>query len=168
MDLNHIELTPDLTSQLYQRSLIAEERKVESKTKKRNEEKEWIYTGQNERNILLLFDHPDKKKLTKGQEDFLNKILNACHLKQNDIVLMNRSLNAGADYKNLPEFFKCRIVLLFGIEPVSFGLPMNFPQFQIQSFSNCTFLYAPAIDELGNDKVLKSKLWSCLKRIFNI
>jgi len=45
---------------------------------------------------------------------------------------------------------------------------MNFPHFQQQKFTGITFLFSPSLNELENDKLLKSKLWICLKQIFNI
>jgi len=62
----------------------------------------------------------------------------------------------------------CRIVFLFGLNPIDFGLPVGFPQFQVQTVAGCTFLYAPAIEESRTDKLLKSKLWVSLRSIFGI
>ena len=70
--------------------------------------------------------------------------------------------------RNLLTFFKSKIVLLFAVEPASFGLPMSFPHFQIQPFAGNSFLFSPSLKELENDKMLKSKLWVCLKRLFNL
>ncbi|MBK9568854.1 MAG: hypothetical protein IPO53_02260 [Chitinophagaceae bacterium] len=54
------------------------------------------------------------------------------------------------------------------MEPAAFGLPMHFPHYQIQAFAGNSFLYAPSLKELENDRVEKSKLWVCLKRLFNL
>jgi hypothetical protein len=64
--------------------------------------------------------------------------------------------------------FSSKIIFLFGIDPVSFGLPVNFPQFQLQPFASATFLFSPPLDELRKDELLKSKLWVCLRRLFAI
>jgi hypothetical protein len=58
--------------------------------------------------------------------------------------------------------------LLFDTSPAAISLPMSFPYYQLQSFAGSTFLYAPSLKELENDRVEKSKLWVCLKRLFNL
>jgi hypothetical protein len=85
-----------------------------------------------------------------------------------DVAVVNLNNQPKSSYKELVAFFKSRIVLLFAVEPASFGLPMSFPHFQIQPFAGNSFLFSPSLKELENDKVLKSKLWVCLKRLFNL
>jgi len=49
---------------------------------------------------------------------------------------------------------------------------MEFPVFKIQAYDQCTYLTAPSLEELvrpGDEgKLLKSKLWVCLKTLFEI
>jgi hypothetical protein len=49
---------------------------------------------------------------------------------------------------------------------------MDFPVFKIQAYDQCTYLPAPSLEELvrpGDEgKLLKSKLWVCLKTLFAI
>jgi hypothetical protein len=45
---------------------------------------------------------------------------------------------------------------------------MEFPYYQIQPFAKTSFLYSPALKDLANEKEEKRKLWSSLKRLFNI
>jgi hypothetical protein len=168
MDLNHIELNPDLVAELYSSHLIKQNETVALTTPKSSKKSDWTYIGNNEKNILMLVNYPNQKELNLQQVSFLNKILKACKITFPDIAVMNMSQNPGANYKILQEYFKSQIVLLFDIEPSSFGLPLSFPHFQIQTFANCTFLFSPAIEELEKDDVLKSKLWVCLRRIFSI
>jgi len=47
-------------------------------------------------------------------------------------------------------------------------MPLSFPEFQVQAFNNCIFLHTPVLEVLETDKVLKSKLWVCLKRMFGV
>jgi hypothetical protein len=164
MDLNHIDLTPSLVSALFPGSLI-ETQEHSAPSHKKNT---WNYTGNNQKNILLLLNYPGETELSKKQHAFLEKMMNACSISYDDLALMNLNQNPGANYKNLHEYFKSKIVLLFNIEPSSFGLPISFPQFQVQSFATSTFLFIPAIEELEKDNILESKLWVCLRRIFGI
>ncbi len=99
---------------------------------------------------------------------FLTGILSACKLNLADVAIVNSTNYPDADYKELTKFFASKIVLLFDIEPSAFGLPMSFPHYQIQAFANNSFLYAPSLKDLENDKIEKSKLWVSLKRLFNL
>src|SRR5574338_436234 len=103
MDLNHIELTPSLVSALYSDSLVESQENKASLAKKISEAKPFNYSGQNQKNILLLLNYPDKTELTKQQQSFLDKMMKACGVILTDIVLLNLSQNPGANYKNLQE-----------------------------------------------------------------
>ncbi|HVT84528.1 MAG TPA: hypothetical protein VHD35_04970 [Chitinophagaceae bacterium] len=168
MDLDHIELNPDLVANLYSSHLIQQNVTADSATPKSSKKSIWTYIGNNEKNILLLVNYPGQAELNKQQQSFLNNMLAACKISLSDVAVMNFGQNPSADHKNLQEYFKSQIIILFDIEPSSFGLPLSFPHFQVQSFANCTFLFTTSIEELEKDKVLKSKLWVCLRRIFGI
>ena len=99
---------------------------------------------------------------------FFTGILSACKLTVADVAIVNINNHPQASYKELTSFFTSKIVFLFDIEPAAFGLPMNFPHYQIQSFAGNSFLYSPSLKDLEDDKVQKSKLWICLKRLFNL
>jgi hypothetical protein len=128
----------------------------------------WKFLGNNQRNILVVVDHPDILHLPDEDLTFLTAMLTACKLGLGDITLTNydhyREISGPAIIKQ----FKSRTVLLFGIEPAGFGLPVNFPGFQVQGLANVDYLYAPALAGISGDKALKSKLWVCLKKIFAI
>lgn len=123
--------------------------------------------GNNQQQILLLVRYPDTVFLPDSALDFLTGVLTACKLSMADVALVNLH-PAALDYKILTQQFSSRICILFGISPAEIGLPMNFPHYQLQPFATNTFLYTPALDDMEQDKVEKSKLWVCLKRLFNI
>ena len=181
MDLNHIELPAFVIADLYRSSLVdpgqkltdetgsgdvsTDEKKLQEDTGKK---KEWLSLGNNRKNILLIFDHKDVLHLPDSELQFLTGILTACKLGLDDVALLNLNNHSGVDYKQLSAHFKCRIILLFGVEPLQLALPMNFPHFQQQAFAGISYLFSPSLAELENDKLLKSKLWVCLKRIFEV
>ena len=173
MDLNHIELPPTVIAELYQKSLI-DTSEVHAKPQPISQEQvvaqnieKWECLGNNRKNILLLVNYPSVVHIPEKELDFLTAMLSACQLSLNDVAIVNKK-NYSSGYKELLDHFKSKTVFLFGIEPMDFGLPVNFPHFQVQNFSKCTFLFAPAIHEMEQDKLLKSRLWLCLKRIFGI
>jgi hypothetical protein len=98
---------------------------------------------------------------------FFVSVLKACGLTTEDVAILNLK-NQPAAYTDLQSFFKNKTTLLFGLEPEDIGLPMNFPQFQLQNFDRCTYLHAPALQEIEKDKALKMKLWSSLKTLFSL
>ena len=129
---------------------------------------QYKYLGNNKKNILVIVNNNEVVHLPDIELTFLTGVLGACKLSLADVVIVNFSNYPESSYKELTSFFKSKIVLLFAIEPAAFGLPMTFPHYQIQAFAGNSFLYSPSLKELENDKVQKSKLWVCLKRLFNL
>jgi hypothetical protein len=128
----------------------------------------WKYLGANQKNILVMVDYPDTVHLPDEELSFLTSMLTACKLSLADVVIINRNNYKETPYKELISHFKSKIIFLFGVDPVSFGLPVSFPHFQVQPFANASFLYAPPLEERKKDELLKSKLWVSLRRIFGI
>jgi hypothetical protein len=173
MDLNHIELPSSLVSELYRSVLVEEPSSVEVQreiaTETLPEEKapaEMKFLGENKKNILMVVRHPEVVHVPDNELSFLVAMLTACKLTLADVAIVNIHNQQGQDQKKLVENFKSRVVFLFGIDPVSFGLPLSFPEFQIQAFAGATYLFTPPLSELENDKELKRKLWESLKRLF--
>jgi hypothetical protein len=160
MSLNNISLPASLVSDLYSSVLVEDIAAKKSIP--------WKYLGRNKKNILLLVNYSDVPYIPDKQLEFLTGILSACKLTLEDVALVNLHHHAGSSFTECANQIPCKTVLLFGTEPTSFGLPISFPPFQVQPFADYTFLYIPALEEIETDKLLKSKLWVCLKRIFQI
>jgi hypothetical protein len=178
MDINHIQLPFKVIADLYQSSLVETGEitgiqpdkfvPLENKTETvQQTQPGWKSLGENKKNILIIVDYPDAVHIPDNELQFLTNILSACKLSLADVAIVNTNKQPGL-YKELLDAFRTRITILFDMEPAKFGLPMNFPYFQIQPFANCSFLYAPSLKELEEDKVQKSKLWVSLRRLFNI
>jgi hypothetical protein len=130
--------------------------------------REWKWLGENKKNILLVVRYANTAYLPDEQLNFLTSILGACKLSLIDVAILNIA-NAPADsYKSISDQFKSRITVLFGITPTEFAMPANFPEFQVQVLNSCTFLHTPMLEKLEADKVLKSKLWVCLRKMFSL
>lgn len=181
MDLNHIELPPILVADLYFSSLIGDretrppkgaETGISDEEKSSQAEKSpgflWKSLGSNQKHILIIVKTSEAVHLPDHELTFLTGILGACKLSLADVAIVNLYNHPQSSYKELTSFFKSKIVFLFDMEPAAFGLPMHFPHYQIQAFAGNSFLYAPSLKELENDRVEKSKLWVCLKRLFNL
>ena len=98
---------------------------------------------------------------------FLNGILQACRLGISDVSLLSFRTDE-VNFKYIQDTNQSSLVLMFDIAPGAIGLPVYFPHFQLQNFSGVTYLSAPGLDALQNDKLLKSKLWLCLKQYFSL
>ncbi len=169
MDINHIQLPATLIADLYRSSLIETNEipvKVERPAAPATPAKG--YLGENQKNILIVVDYADAVYLPDEELGFLTSMLTACKLSMADVAIINRYSNKDTGYKEMIKQFNSRTVFLFGVDPLSFGLPLDFPHFQVQSFANTTFLYSPALEESKKDSLLKSKLWVCLRKIFGI
>jgi hypothetical protein len=182
MDLNNIQLPASVIADLYTSSLIdtgeikpAEKQVAEQpaiQTPVANSLPEanvtWKWLGENRKNILVVVHHHDAVYLPDKELQFLTNMLSACKLSLADVAIVNLEHQPHKQYKEITGQFNSKVVLLFDVEPASFGLPINFPFYQIQPFANCSFLYAPSLTILENDKVEKSKLWVILRRLFNV
>ncbi len=173
MNINDIQLPAKLIADLYRSSLVETDgaQQAFQSTEKPQETAattEWKWLGDNRKNILVIVQQTGAVHLPDKELDFLTTMLGACKLGLADVAIVNRNNNPEATYKELTVFFKSKIVLLFDVEPATFGLPMNFPHYQLQAFAGATFLFSPSLAELENDKLQKSKLWVCLKRLFNL
>lgn len=167
MDLNNLKLSPHLLSELYKNSLVVIDKPGIS-TVKSKEKKTWKFLGDNRRNILLVVNYSDARHVPPEELAFLDNLLSACKLNMNDVAIINLHNQDTTDFTGILSFFESNIVFLFGVEPKTLGLPIHFPHFQVQPFNGITFLSSPGLTDISTDKILKSKLWVCLRRIFNI
>jgi hypothetical protein len=179
MDINSISLPPSVIAALYTDSLIdTGENSVPAPVilppaetgPGRTDKPEIAYRslGNNQKNILVVVNNSGVAFMTDPELQFLTGVLGACKLSLDDVAIVNFSHHTGMVYKELVTHFQSRIVMLFDTEPASFGLPMSFPHYQLQPFAGNTFLFSPSLKELEKDRVEKSKLWVCLKRLFNL
>jgi hypothetical protein len=125
------------------------------------------YLGMNEKGILIITAEAEAKYIDEGELKFLTSVLSACGLGLADVAIVNW-LNTEKEYGRLIDTLQSKTVLLFDVDPESFGLPMTFPPFQIQSFAGRTYIYAPALKAIEKDIRLKKQLWSALKQTFCI
>jgi hypothetical protein len=177
MSLNDLHLPSSLITALYPSSLISTD--IEDSVpapKKSGMEQEastdntesWKSLGNNQKNILIVVHYGDMVHLPDEELSFLTGMLTACKLSLDDVAIINTNHYQKIGYKDILSHFKSKIIFLFGVPPGDFGLPVNFPFFQVQSLSNCTFLFTPALEQRHTDVLFKSRLWVSLRTIFSI
>jgi len=172
MDLNHIELPALLLTDLYKKSL------VEGTVAKRSGTQQAAvaaknglpYLGSNEKGICLLVSYPQDVYLPDEQLNFLTSILQACKLNLGDVAIVNHAREKFT-FEDLRKQLTCNHLLIFGAGTELPGIDAT-PPFTVQNINDCYIVYSPAAEQLNNNnpesKLLKSKLWNCLKQMFNV
>ena len=126
------------------------------------------YLGENKKKTLVVVRNADAVHIPDKQLAFLTKLLTACNLNLADVAIFNFHDHKSSEFNEIINYFKPKVALLFDVEPGEFGLPMIFPQFQVQGYKDAMFVSSPSLDVIEPDKSLKGKLWVCLKKIFNL
>jgi hypothetical protein len=174
MNLNRIQLPASVVAGLYKHSLVEIDTESPSRPipfsleKSEKSGDRWKYLGENKKNILIAVNYNNAFYLPDDELSFLTNMLSACKLSLADVAIVNKNNYDEISYKEMVAQFASRIVFLFDIDPALFGMPINFPHFQLQPFANATFLFTPSLEDMQKDSLLKSKLWLCLRRLFSI
>lgn len=128
----------------------------------------WKYLGENKKKTLVVVRYPDVVHLPDKQLSFLTKLLAACSLNLGDVAILNFFNHQSSQFNELFDYFKPKVVLLFDTKPTEFGIPINFPDFQVQAYKDAVFVSSPSLETIEPDKNLKGKLWVSLKKIYNL
>jgi hypothetical protein len=166
MSLDNIQLSPIVLQGLFKHSLI--DIKNEEKPEEKTTNKEFFTLGNNRRHILILVENDETLYLPDEQLNFLLGILVACNLTMEDVAILNIKKNKPVTYKIVTNELNPKKLFLFGVTPDQINLPLDFPNYQIQQYNNQTYLRAPPLSDFQDNKVEKTKLWTCLKQIFAI
>ena len=166
MSLDNIQLSPIVIQQLFTNSLI------ELKNKNTELETQSLFEinllGKNLKKIVILVSYPDIAYLPDEELNFLMGILSACNLSMDDVGIANVLNNPTIDYQILSKDLQTDRVLLFAVGTDAIKLPLAFPHYQIQQYQSQTYLAAPSLTLLQNNKPEKTKLWFSLKQLFAI
>ena len=172
MSLNSIKFEPTDIAFLFKNSLVETKAEQQILTQTKNQTEQintgLKYLGENKKKTLVVVRNADAVHITDKQLSFLTKLLAACNLNLADVAIFNFQDHNSSEFNEIVSFFKPKVVLLFDVDPGEFGLPMIFPQFQVQGYKDAVFVSSPSLDVIEPDKSLKGKLWVCLKKIFNL
>jgi hypothetical protein len=171
MSLQKMVLDTALVAALYENIplLVAEKQQLPTAEVKKNSvlpAASVKYLGNFKKSICILVNYPEIPFLPDEQLLFLVNILQACKLTLEDVAIVNYA-SIKPDYVYLKEQITPTQLLIFGFEQP--GLPeMN--NFSIEQVDGVQLLCAPELAALNNStengKLLKSKLWICLKQLF--
>lgn len=129
------------------------------------------YLGGNDKRIAFIVHNPNDVHLPDADLEWLRKLLEACRLNLGDVAIANVAKNPFSITDIKAELFSNTVILL-GAEPASIQLPLHFPHFNLQQHDGITFLATPApaqLNQATNEaKLLKSKLWVSLQKLFKL
>ena len=172
MSLNSIKFETTDIALLFKNSLVdIDEKKQESSKpdiRSATGNSEWKYLGENKKRTLIVVRYNNAIHLPDKQLSFLIKLLAACNLNLGDVAILNFQNHQSTQFNEIFNFFKPKSVLLFDTKPTDFGMPMNFPDYQVQAYKDTMFVSSPSLETIEPDKNLKGKLWVCLKKIYNL
>jgi hypothetical protein len=160
MDINHIELTPQLLTDLYETVLVHTNTTVMPQTAV------IPFLGENQKNIIIVVNNSELVYLPDNEYDFLIRILAPCKVDITDVAIVNWQRIGSKDFNVIMEQLSPRIILLFDVPPSEFGLPIKFPEYQVQKFDKRLYLFAPALSQLEDNIPAKNQLWNSLKILF--
>ncbi|HVZ24909.1 MAG TPA: hypothetical protein VG842_02580, partial [Sediminibacterium sp.] len=171
------KLPPALLASLYKDHLIQGEEPVvripETVTRKEEPtaKKEAWFLGSNLQKITLLVSEKEAVYVSEASLQLLTALLGACRKNLGDVAIVNLAVYP-MDYETIKARLLPTTLLLFGIPPATIALPFTIPDYQVQSYDHCQILIAPALSsflgESADARLEKSKLWLCLKKIFNL
>jgi hypothetical protein len=162
-------------TELQQTSIEIREEEIEIKGEKGKiepEEKDKrFFLGENRKNITILVSDEQNVFLDDESLQLLSGILAACRLNIADAAIVNYYKNP-LNYQQFKQSLQPKYLFMFDVAPQQIQLPFTMPQYQKQPYDNCIFLTTPSLNTMRNNtkeaRVEKSKLWVCLKEIFNI
>ena len=162
MSFNNLILNPLLIRELYKKTLVDF---APLSTDVATAENPVHYLGNNEKNICIIVNEPHATFIKDEDLQFLINVLSACKLSLADVAVVNNHLNP-VSYSHITNQFNPEIILLFGIPHESIGLPLHFPDFQLQRYDNKQFLAAPPLTMIALNPDIKKLLWANLQKLF--
>ncbi len=170
MGFNTVQLPGFVIADLYKKSLIGAAGMEEARVTTQLAEG-YSYLGNNEKKISIVVRSSEVVFLPDAELQLLTKMLEACKINIGDVAIMNQARSTIA-ISLLKTELEPKVLILFGLEPTAIGLPFNTAIFKIQDYDGCKYLYAPALETLlpatEEAKLLKSKLWVCLRSLFEV
>ena len=127
--------------------------------------------GENSKHVTVLVADNKSTYLEDKHLQFLISILSACKLNLADVALVNTK-NITTPFSEIKSQLVPQQMIFFGLPTAITDLPFTIPEYQVQQYNGCSYLFAPELKVLnGNSAVAKeqkTKLWMSLKKMFNV
>lgn len=160
MELKDVTLDPFLISGLFKNSLV--EKSIP--TSKSSENLQVIPSlGNNKKNWLLLISNNQEAFVKEDIFNMLNKLLQACQMTLDDVVLVNVAHFPEYDFNSLSRQFAPQKIILFG--HVLPELIQGHHKNKIWGKDGCYFLHTDELKDMLQDPTLKVPFWNELKEL---
>ena len=186
MGLNDIQLPAQTVVDLY-KNLLCEDDSVAPSAKLKNIEpiklpkqeeinsnkttEQISFLGKNLSQMVILVDYNNEVYLPENQLNFIGNILKACKMNLADVAIVNvnkQPINIG----ELSRQLNPQNLVIFGIDTNRINFDKQLTSFNIITYDGMQVFTAPSLELLNQEgeegKLLKSKLWLCMKQMLNL
>ena len=129
------------------------------------------YTGENKKHVTIIINLDSTTVISTEWSTFLTSVLSACKLTLNDVVIVNTHKKT-INYSQIITQFKSQYLIVFDVAPSLIGIPAAIPNYDIRVNDNCSFVFSESIALMLNNtadaKQVKMRLWTSLKKLFNV
>jgi len=122
------------------------------------------YLGKNEKSILILVNDSQNPVSTPQGTELLRKLVLSINLKNADFALVNYAAYNTAKFEHLHSFFACKMVISFGVPPITLGLSEQL-RHQLNVINEIKMIFTHNLHDLDTDIPAKKALWGTLKNL---
>ena len=129
------------------------------------------FLGKNLMKLLILVNYSNEVYLPETQLSFIGNILKACKMNIADVAIVNVNQQE-VSMAELTRQLSPRYLVIFGIDTPTIQLNHQFTPFNLATINEVQAFISPSLETLNQDneegKLLKSKLWLCMKKMLNL
>ena len=129
------------------------------------------FLGKNLMQFVIMVDYDNEVYLPEIQLNFISNILKACQMNLADVAIVNVN-KQHIRFEDLTEQLNPKNIVLFGIDSASYTFHTHLNVFNIITSNGRQIFASPALEQLNQEseegKLLKSKLWLCMKRMLKL
>ncbi len=126
--------------------------------------RDFVFLGQNRRNILILVNDEQNEVSTEQGRELLKNIVKAINLTGADFALLNYSAYRETRFEELQQYFSSKVLFAFGVRAAQLGLQYE-DQNSLIMHEGIKMIFSSNLDQLSSDMPGKKALWSCLKQM---
>ena len=164
-----IQLPHFVLADLYKESLVIVDDVISSSPADEEIIEPAWFLGSNQKQISVLVNDQQQRFTDNESLQLLTNMLGALGMTLNDIALININ-KTSINYKEMQTTLQTRICLMFDVPTQRIGLPFQMPDYKVQTFDDCKYLCSASLHKMKGDgkeaKLEKTKLWMCLKSVF--
>ncbi len=165
MSLDNIQLQPNMLASLFNNSLI--DLKEKQQATEIAKQSSLAYLGKNEKQIAVIVNKQGFAYLPENELTLLLEIMQACKNTMQDIAIVNID-GKTITHEFIDEAVGYEKMLLFGVATAQLNLPMQIPNYQVQSYGGKTYIASPDLSMLDANRDEKKLLWAGLKKMFGL